>query len=690
MSVIKSGIRAEWEHLRQHKILLISCLVMFIIPILYGGFFLGSIWDPYGRTSDLPVAVVNDDQPTTLNGKQLNVGADIVDSLKSNHLLKWEFVSDDAAKKGIDNGHYYMAITIPNDFSAHIASVTSVSPSKATINYTVTPSKNYIGSLISNQAAEKVVTNAKQTITESYTSAIFAQLDTLKTGMGQAADGATQLADGTSQLSNGITTYTAGVSSLAGGQAQLNTGLAQLQNGSQQLASGLSQMNNQLPTADQVAQLQAGTTKIQQGLDSLNTQVKQTNPAVAKVSSDAATVYADITAFQTVAGSSQAAITNLATAAATAQTPTITVQTLDVAATLKALSAASKLATSTGTLLTDLNALSTSLAAQQQTLQSGVNQLATGMDQLAPQANAAFAGYNTLRTGASQLTAGSNQLTSGLSSAYTGSTQLVNGTNQLNANSPRLTAGANELNAGASTLASKLTDASQQLSIQPTGSATATQISAPVVGSETKKGDVPNYGFALAPYVLALGLYVGALVFCVIYPVRERFGQPRTAFQWFAGKWSTATLVGLGQVLVLAAVMVLVLGLHPADPIGFMVTLFTTSWTFMGIVLFLAITFNNPGRFLAMLLLVLQLGGSEGTFPIATTPGFFQAINGWLPMTYAIRALRQTISGDVGGVSTVQNVFIVFVIGFVAWAALYITFLVHKTTPFRHASVDGD
>lgn len=692
MPKLFTGFKQEWRHLFTNKILLISSIVMLIIPILYGGFFLGSIWDPYGKTQNLPIAVVNEDKSVELQEKTVAIGDDIVASLKENHSLKWEFVSDEQAKRGMDSGYYYMTIKIPSDFSQNATSVTSANPKKSQLFYTVTPSKNYIGSLISNQAAEKVVENVRETLTKSYATALLANVDKLKDGMNQAASRASQLSSGSSQLASGLTTYTNGVATLADGQNQLNSGINQLASGSSQLASGLNQMNSQLPTVDQIGQLQAGAAQIQQGLNQLNTQVSQPNSQAASLVTDATKLGDQLQNFQTLAASKTTALTNFTiatkTAVATAQ-PTVTMATTDAADTLAVLGAAKQIITDTGALLGGLQTFSSSLGAQQKALQSGVGQLAAGMNQFAPNNTKALAGYNTLRAGATQLSTGAKRLNNGLLAAQNGSNQLVSGTSQLNANSPTLISGASQLQNGVATLADKLGEAASQLSIQPTGEPTASQISAPLSAAESKKGDVPNYGFALAPYVLALGLYVGALVFSVIYPVRMMFGKPRTAFDWFVGKWTVSSAVAVGQVLILGGVMTLVLGLKPVDPIGFFTTLLVTSWAFMAIVLFLAIALNNPGRFIAMLLLVLQLGGSEGTFPIVTAPSFFQAINNFLPMTYSIRALRQAISGDVGGVSIIGNIWILVVVALIANLALYLVLFVHKTKPFAHASVDG-
>ena len=109
--------KQEWINLFRNKILLISVIAIAFIPILYSSIFDKSVWDPYGRAKDLPVAVVNQDKPTELLGQKMNVGQQVVDNLKKDHQLDWNFVSKEEAEKGMKDLKYYMIVTITEDFS---------------------------------------------------------------------------------------------------------------------------------------------------------------------------------------------------------------------------------------------------------------------------------------------------------------------------------------------------------------------------------------------------------------------------------------------------------------------------------------------------------------------------------------------------------------------------------------------
>ena len=344
----------------------------------------------------------------------------------------------------------------------------------------------------------------------------------------------------------------------------------------------------------------------------------------------------------------------------------------------------------TTTLLGDLQTLTQQLSAQQMQLQAGVSALNNGVNQLAPNAITAFNGYNSVRFANNQLLAGSASLTNGLSEAKSGSQKLANGASLLESRSGALIDGTSQLASGADTLANKLADASNRIKIQPTGATTQQQIANPVKSEMTEKGNVPNYGYALSPYVLSLSLFVGAIVLNVIYPIRKTFSEQESAIRWWLSKASVAGVAAFMQATILMLVMVFFLGLTPEHPAHFIEAIYLTSFAYMSIVSLLVIVLDNPGRFLAMVLLVLQLGSSEGTFPIQTANGFFQTINPLVPMTYSIRALRQAISGGLDNAFYGGSMWVLA--GFLLVANLLtIGFFAYRgKRKFAHTSVDGD
>ncbi|MDE6376686.1 MAG: YhgE/Pip domain-containing protein [Ligilactobacillus sp.] len=285
------------------------------------------------------------------------------------------------------------------------------------------------------------------------------------------------------------------------------------------------------------------------------------------------------------------------------------------------------------------------LNAQVPTLTGGIDQLASGTSQLA--ANSA-----ALRSGANQLAGGLGQMNAQVPTLTSGVNQLANGTQQLNANSPKLADGATQLEQGNSKLAKALAQGSEQVNdnTKNLSSKTSNMFASPTELKHKSYSYVPNYGYALAPYMLSVALYVGALVFNLVYPVRRLSDPDASATEWWLSKLSVGALVATGTSVV-EVLLMMVAGLHP-DHLGATLLnawFFALASTF--IVMFLAVAFGNIGRFLGIIFLVIQLGSCGGSFPIQVTRamgGFFQMVNPFLPMTYSVYGFRESLTSGLG------------------------------------------
>ncbi|MCQ2556897.1 MAG: YhgE/Pip domain-containing protein [Ligilactobacillus sp.] len=306
----------------------------------------------------------------------------------------------------------------------------------------------------------------------------------------------------------------------------------------------------------------------------------------------------------------------------------------------------SQLAANSGALTSGASQLSNGLwvlNGQIPTLTAGVNQLANGTGQLAANSGA-------LNAGAGQLASGLGTLNSKVPTLSSGIGQLANGTNQLVANSPALTAGAGKIGAGNLQLSTALAGGVKKIDQINMNDENASMFAAPSNLKHKNYSYVPNYGHALAPYMLSVALYVGALVFNLVYPLKRIDFEDETPGEWFLAKTSIGALVATGNAVVEIGLMYLA-GLKP----DYFWATFFNAWLFslamMYLIMFLSVALDNPGRFLGMIILVLQLGGAGGSFPIQVTKGlngFFQAINPYLPMTYSIYGFRESLTGGLG------------------------------------------
>lgn len=840
-------IKKEFQKIWANKLLFVTVIVAMCLPILYASIFLKSIWDPYGRINHLPVAVVNLDQPTTLEGNKVDVGDRLVKELKSNDDLDWHFVSAKKAQDGLKDRKYYMIVKIPKNFSENAASVLDTDPEKMDLTYETNGGLNFLGEVISENAMTQLKAQVSESVTKSYADVIIKMVKTVGDGMDQAADGATKLADGSKQVADGIATvqgkvpelssgvkqlddggkqladgvkqYTDGAGQAAKGSDQLAAGMTQLSSnvptllaGGKQLADGTNLLYNQLGAASMTAEQREGLIKYINGVRSLKetlqslqglmpiaekvdlsgvdfttindlasklgkvdfstiqgaitpeliTQLQNVTPLITEVTKQLQSVGANLQAIQngyadaaktdatndvkgavqaTVGVLQQAGITDPAiynqvqtqitnaimSNAQNSQVTNLVVGNLKNAGkTLNAVNEEANGLTSLAPQLEKINKEVVPIVKQLQPLLTkenigkvqqaaaelkplmnpevieSVNKVANnpaskeqlkqlpefinstdvataglektvngiyaissnygqvkklndGMQTMNKSLPTLAAGVKQLDDGSKQLNAGMKKLTANSAKLNSGASQLSDGLNTLNGQIPALADGVNKLADGSKKvkdgnkeLADKLNEASDKLTDVKLTNNTAKMIAAPTKTKQEKYSDVPNYGHALAPYFMSVSLFVGCLVFNFVYPIRKIADRKNSnATQWFMSKLTIGLITSSMMALIIGTVMRMI-GLEVAQPMNFYMTLLVTAWLFMFMIMFLAMSFDNPGRFIAVLFLVMQLGSSGGVFPMPLVSHFYNVLNPFMPMTYSIYALRQAISTGLG------------------------------------------
>lgn len=746
VSKLGENMLEELKALIKSPKLWVTMIGVALVPALYNLSFLGSMWDPYGNVDDLPVAVVNQDKSSTLNDQTLSIGDDMLDSMSKNKALDYHFVSAEKAEEGLENGDYYMVITLPEDLSEKAASLLTDDPEKLTINYQTTAGRSFVASKMSESAMTKLKDTVSENITETYTKAVFKSMSSLQDGLQEASDGGNELlsgsqqlesgsqtitdnlntaasgsqtlADGTATLSSGLTTYTNGVSSLASGSTTLSTGLATYVAGVNTLSSGLNELNaNSQKLVDGVNKLQTessagltelitGATKLNDALQTIQTQLNSTTlPDISKVqeaisdltkldeklstmstaissitSSDLAAVQAT-SAYKNLSSDEQAEIDSAITTGGGAQT--VQQLTAQIEETQKQISQLTNLSTQLSTLSTLLTNLANLQAGISQAstgsqqlvggltqlktgledenegipyLASGLQQYTSGVAQAADGANQLVANNNQLTSGASQISSGANQLaasnsqlTSGASQLQSGAETLASGSSQLASGSDTLTSGLTTLTSGISTLTSSLSEASNQLSLVSVTNKNAKLVSNPVSTKETDNDSVKVNGIGMAPYMIAVSLMVVALSTNVIF-ASSLSGRPvKNRFEWAKQKLFINGLIStVGSLVLYGAIQFLGFEANYEWRTIFLIIL--GGWTLMALVTALVGWDNRYGSFLSLLMLLLQIGSAGGSYPIELSPKFFQVVHPYMPMTYIVTGLRQTISmtGSIG------------------------------------------
>lgn len=287
-------LRQEWHRLFKNKILLIVIVAVITIPTIYTTLFLGSMWDPYGNIDKLPVAVINHDVPVTYADQKLDIGGTLMDELKDNDSLDFRFPSEAEAQKGLKDGTYYMVITIPEEFSAHAASLTDAHPEKMTLAYETNPGTNYIASKMSETAMKELESSVQEEVTKTYTEVLFDKLAEVGDGMQEAADGSGELKSGANQLADGNQTITDNLQVLsdstlifADGSRELEVGLSQYTDGVSAVAAGAEELKNGVNALDSGvndaqkggSDLAAGAADVDDNMTALNAGLSELNAA---------------------------------------------------------------------------------------------------------------------------------------------------------------------------------------------------------------------------------------------------------------------------------------------------------------------------------------------------------------------------------------------------------------------------
>ena len=286
----KGGIMfKEWKAILKKPTFIVIMIGISLIPTLYNIIFLSSMWDPYGQLSELPVAVVNNDKEAFYNGQTMTMGEDIVSNLKENKDLDFHFVNEEEGKKGLEDGDYYMVVTLPSDLSEKAASILTDHPEQMKIDYQTSSGHSFIASKMSDSAMIQLKQTVSANVTETYTKALFQKMSDLKFGVNKAVDGSEQLTNGADQLVTGSQTLTTNLNTLANssvtfsnGADQFTKGLSSYVSAIEQLHLGLGTFNSGLQSYTNavlqvdtgLGQLASKTPELVAGVNQLNTGMK--------------------------------------------------------------------------------------------------------------------------------------------------------------------------------------------------------------------------------------------------------------------------------------------------------------------------------------------------------------------------------------------------------------------------------
>lgn len=722
-------LKQEWRNIIKKPFLIVVIVAIMLVPMFYSLIFLSAYWNPYGKLDQLPVAVVNHDKGAVLDGKTINIGKDFVDGIKDDDKFKWEFTTDKKAMEGLKNEDYYMVIELPAGFSQHASTLLEEHPEKMELDYYTNAGKNYTGSQISASAIKDISATLSKKVTEQYADAVFKNFNSVGKGMQDASNGAKQINEGVDKLATGTDTLSKNLKKLTDSNLVLKDGTAKLQTGAMKVANGIKQSSEgarQLNSG--ISTVLAGANSLKQGSGDLSTGLLQLSKASKKLEDGSGQLLNGNN--QLAAGLKQSVDGSAALQNSLGQF-TDNLSSVDKA--LQNVTNEFSNASSTGSIspeeikkvLAQLQAISTSmdqlnqggqqihtsyaqLAEGQNKLYSASNHLVAGQKEfnansalfdgkLSEAATASqkmaqgsidlFNGTKRVSDGSSALSTGLDQLNSGGSQVVEGIHQLSDGSNQLYIGSGKLANGAvellkgtNDLSQGTSTLHKSLQDGANKVNDVNANDETNSMFASPINLVAHKLNDVEDYGAGLTPYILSIGLLAGGLMFVSTYSMRTNSEMATSGLSYFISKYSVLLVVGVFQSIFADLILIYGLGIKVQNEFYFYLFTIFTSLTLYTIIQFLTVTMDKVGQYIIFILMLLQIGGSSGTFPKVLTPAFFQHINPYLPLTYSIKGFRELMSTTVDYKYVQDQALILALFGvvFITLTILYSTVKVKK------------
>lgn len=672
----------------------VACIVavgLVIVPTLYAWFNIAGSWDPYGNTGNLKVAVANSDEGylSDLIPVRLNIGDTVVSSLRENDNIDWVFVKEAAAVEGVRSGEYYAAVVIPENFSARMMTVFSSDAEHAEITYYENQKANAIAPRVTDKAASTVRKQIDETFAEtisdvglSTTSSLLEFMDgdqvasyaanmsnTLAAGittLRDASDTATEftsilgsstgLLDSTSNLLSQTGEASASVEALVG---DAKTDLVSMD---ETLDKAVRAINQAL--ADSAGDYDAAGTAIEDAFNTVDDHIATTSTQLRSAASEITVQAENAAATQGKILALEEKVEELPLSDAAKEN---LIQQIDIAA-----STVGNVANQQRLLAQHLNDAADSLEAgaadarvqakevkksieaakndissvndtYKDTLEAEVTELADAVSAVAKSGEDMASGLATTVDG---LSAASKALSGDLSDARG---VLASAADDLSTSADELQSLKDGLDSAVAT--GDVQKVRDLIGSDPASLAEA--LAAPVALDREAVFHIRNYGSAMAPFYTTLSIWVAGIVLAAMLKanVDERDIQafaPIRLHELYLGRYAFFALLAFAQATLVCAGDLMFFGIQCERPMQFMLVGWVAGFVFSNMIYTLTVSFGDIGKAVAVVLLVMQVAGSGGTFPIEMTADFFQDVYPFLPFTHAINAMHAAMAGAYG------------------------------------------
>ena len=667
--------------IRQNVIAMIVIMGITVVPCLYAWFNIAGSWDPYSNTGNLKVAVasVDDGYEGSLIPIRLNLGDQVLSSLRENTQMDWVFTSEENAVSGVQSGEYYAAIVIPKDFSSKMMSIFSEDIQKPKIIYYSNAKENAIAPKVTAKGASAIQKQINQTFIETVSDTALTALQSVSnmakaTGSESIAD---NLSKNLNQMATDLSSASATMQSFsnltASAQQLLTATSDSLDQAKSQTSSGKKTLNDTKKTFSHLdSALDGATDSINSALSSsadFYTQVSNTLDTAFDTQSKDASAVADT--LNTLAGKIDnviSAYTSLRDSISSIGTdhPELASLTEPIVAKLN-----SSITTQTD-LRDKLNSTATSLKNSTTDLKTAKSELDALVNQSAKDVKQVQADYESnLQDSLNNLSSSVSDVESNLGDLMSQIGEGIDGVSSLaksaNSDLTQIQSALTNSSSLLSDAAKKLTDTSAALDeMKQSGNYSELQtllsdnkealtsfLATPVSLKTHQVYKIDNYGSSMAPFYSTLSIWIGGIVLVAMLKVTvskkclEDLHRVKT-HQIYLGRYIIFLLVGLMQSTLITAGDLWYLGIQCEHPFLFLFACWFSSIVYVNIIYTLTVSFGDIGKAASVVLLVVQVAGSGGTFPIEVAPKFFQAVYPLLPFVHSMAAMRETIGGMYG------------------------------------------
>ena len=675
----------DLEKIKNNTIAWIVIMGLTIVPSLYAWFNIAASWDPYGNTGNLKVAVANTDQgyEGDLFPLELNLGDTVVSSLRENTQMGWVFTDEESAVDGVQAGDYYAAIVIPPSFSRDMMSLFAEDVQRADIIYYLNEKENAIAPKITDKGASAVQKQIDEIFAKTVTEVGLKVTEGLRSVIGE--DGASQAVENltgnlsragdelsaASETIRAFSVMTGSLKEMTDTAGELLKGGQKTLDGSQNLLSEAAENLETLPelitgTSKAVSSALSETqkacrqleTEIDKAFASASGDVSEGAGQLKAVAADMAALRQGMSGFRGSLAKVSAALPDGADSAKKALNDLIG-QLDDTIQRQQQMEAALKdAAQKMETMEADVSGYRSDLKKQMAEAEDAVAQLqkdyeenieADLMDLVESLVQTAENTGGLL----SQLedTTGKIGQLAGETGADLAALQSVleDSADQMDGAAKKLKSAASKLQN--SDLSEALDSVKEIMENDP--AAISSFMAAPVKLATTKFYPVDNYGSAMAPFYSVLSIWVGGTILVAMLKVnldRKRREKLRNLknYQLYLGRYLLFLIIGLLQSGLICLGDLYFLEIQCLHPWHFLMAGWFTSIVFVNILYTLTVSFGDVGKAICVVLMVIQVAGSGGTFPIEMTPAFFQRVYHLLPFTHAMAAMREAIAGFYG------------------------------------------